>query len=448
MSSQVTLTITHGKLSGKQYLFESRSSCVVGRNDDCNLQIANSVDMTVSRYHCLFDINPPDVRVRDLGSLNGTYVNGTKIGQREPDQTPEEAGKIVFPEYDLQNGDKIELGDIVFSVGIKVELPENPTPNFAINQNSDQVNFFDWVKRLLNLATPNNDLKAISGYQLIKSLGKGGFGEVFLAQNSQSGKYVALKVMLPAVARQERCIKMFLRETENTKILQHPHVVQLLDYGFAEGIFFFTMEYCNSGNVEQLMEKSGGRLPVNLAIAIILQVLDGLIYAHEVEVPYVKLADGTFGQGKGLVHRDLKPSNIFLIQQDEKLIAKIGDYGLAKAFDLAGLSGQTLTGTTAGSPAFMPRQQLLDFKHVLPEVDVWATAACFYYMVTGDSPRDFTTTKDVWLAVLQNDPVPILQRNGSIPEKLAEVIDLALVEKPQLYFSTADGFKRALLDSL
>ncbi len=153
-------------------------------------------------------------------------------------------------------------------------------------------------------------------------------------------------------------------------------------------------------------------------------------------------------QGKGLVHRDLKPSNIFLIQQDEKLTPKIGDYGLAKAFDLAGLSGQTLTGTTAGSPAFMPRQQLLDFKHVLPEVDVWATAACFYYMVTGDCPRDFTKTKDVWLAVLQNDPVPILQRNGNIPEKLAEVIDLALVEKPQLYFSTADGFKRALLDSL
>ena len=72
MPSTITLTITTGKLSGKQYIFDSRSTCIIGRGEDCNLQIADNIDMTVSRYHCLLDINPPEMRIRDLGSLNGT----------------------------------------------------------------------------------------------------------------------------------------------------------------------------------------------------------------------------------------------------------------------------------------------------------------------------------------------------------------------------------------
>ena len=99
MPSKITLTITQGKLSGQQYIFESRSTCIVGRNDDCNLQIADNVDMTISRYHCLLDINPPDIRVRDLGSLNGTFVNGKKIGQRQREQPAKEAANKTDPYF-------------------------------------------------------------------------------------------------------------------------------------------------------------------------------------------------------------------------------------------------------------------------------------------------------------------------------------------------------------
>jgi eukaryotic-like serine/threonine-protein kinase len=129
---------------------------------------------------------------------------------------------------------------------------------------------------------------------------------------------------------------------------------------------------------------------------------------------------------------------------DNKVTVKIGDYGLAKSFDLAGLSGQTLTGTQAGTPVLMCRQQLLNYKYVQPEVDVWAAAACLYYMLTGAFPRDFTSG-DPFLAVLQNDPVPIRQRDANIPQQLAKVIDLALLEKPEIYFKSAAEFKQALL---
>jgi serine/threonine protein kinase len=125
---------------------------------------------------------------------------------------------------------------------------------------------------------------------------------------------------------------------------------------------------------------------------------------------------------------------------------KVGDYALSKAFDLAGLSGQTLTETKMGTPAFMPRQQVLNFQHALPEVDIWATAACLYNMLTGYFPRNFTG--DPWLSVLQNNPIPISQRDHHIPKKLAQVIDLALKEKPQIYFQTAAEFKQALLECM
>ncbi|MEI6442065.1 MAG: protein kinase [Nostocales cyanobacterium ELA583] len=158
----------------------------------------------------------------------------------------------------------------------------------------------------------------------------------------------------------------------------------------------------------------------------------------------IKLAiDGSFGKGKGLVHRDLKPSNIFLSNINGKLTAKIGDYGLAKSFDLAGLSGQTFTKMIGGTPGFIPRQQVLKFKDSQPDVDIWASAACLYNMLTGYFLRNFT--KDPFMDVLENDPVPILQRNGNIPKKLAQVIDLALIEKPQIYFDSAGKFKEALI---
>jgi eukaryotic-like serine/threonine-protein kinase len=447
MPSKITLTITQGKLSGQEYVFESRSTCIVGRNDDCNLQIADKVDMTISRYHCLLDINPPDIRVRDLGSLNGTFVNGKKIGQRQRQQLAKEAVKLNFPEYNLQDGDEIKLGDILFKIGVQVEPTLNKTPDLSFSNENYQPNFSEVSKKLLDIAqSGNKNLQCISGYNITKSLGKGDFAEVFAAKHIENKTFIALKIMLPAVASQEDGVEMFLRETENIKILQHPNIVELLDYGFVDNAFFFTMEYFPTGNVWDFMQKLGWRLPIDIGVDIILQVLDGLIYAHEVEIPHIKSVNGIKAKRKGLVHQDLKPNNIFISKIDDKIVAKIGDYGLAKAFDLAGLSGQTLTGTQIGTPAFMPRQQVLSFKHQLPEIDVWATAACLYNMLTGYFPRDFTG--DPWLSVLQNKPVPILKRHHGIPTKLAQVIDLALQEKPQIYFQTAAEFKQALLECM
>jgi serine/threonine-protein kinase len=161
----------------------------------------------------------------------------------------------------------------------------------------------------------------------------------------------------------------------------------------------------------------------------------GLHYAHNV-----------FGSGRGLVHRDLKPANLFPSGSGSARVAKVGDYGLSKAFDEAGLSGSTRTGEAAGTPHFMARQQVIDFKCSAPEVDVWAMAASLYNMLTGAVPRDFPPREDPWLVVLEKPPVPIRQRKPTLRKELAQVIDKALVEEPAIGFPTAAAFKEALED--
>jgi serine/threonine-protein kinase len=250
--------------------------------------------------------------------------------------------------------------------------------------------------------------------------------------------------MLPKVAVNEQNRQKFLREIETVKVLRHPNVVWLGESGCSEGVFFFTLEYCDGGSVRQLMKDRGGPLTIAEAAEIVLQALDGLEYAHSVKLQEVPQPGGRVGPGRGLVHRDVKPANLFLSGSGRTRLVKVGDYGLAKAFDAAGLSGLTRTGTMGGTPVFMPRQQVVDFKYAKPEVDVWSAAASLYHLLTGAFPRDFPPGQDWWWVILQTDAVPIRQRNAAIPKKLADVIDLALRDDPEIPFKSAGEFKRAL----
>jgi serine/threonine-protein kinase len=160
-------------------------------------------------------------------------------------------------------------------------------------------------------------------------------------------------------------------------------------------------------------------------------------------VPHVELADGSVAAGVGLVHRDLKPANL-LLAGGGRPVLKVGDYGLAKAFELAGLSGKTDDGMVSGTPQFMPRRQLEDYRRARPEVDVWAAAASLYWMLTGCSPRDFPAGADPIRVVLESDAVPVRHRGVAVPGRLAEVIDGALREDGPPRFAGAAELRRAL----
>ncbi len=148
-----------------------------------------------------------------------------------------------------------------------------------------------------------------------------------------------------------------------------------------------------------------------------------------------------------MVHRDVKPANLFLTGWGSGRLVKVGDFGLAKALAESGLSGGTRTGDVGGTYEFMCRQQVAYYRDAGPEVDVWSLAASLYYLLTGQTPRDFGDG-DRCLTVLEADAVPIARRGRDLPPRLAEVIDEALKEEPAMTFKTAAACKRALEEAM
>ena len=168
------------------------------------------------------------------------YINNQKIGQRKAYQTPEEGAELNLPEYDLKDNDTITIGDLLFAVEIERDSFESFEQLYA-NFKPAKPHIIDILKKLIqNALTGESSLISIRGYQIIRKLGVGGCGEVYLALNQETNDWVAIKIMLPQVAASESGVKRFLREMANTKALNHPNVVRLRDYGYCDDSFFFT----------------------------------------------------------------------------------------------------------------------------------------------------------------------------------------------------------------
>jgi pSer/pThr/pTyr-binding forkhead associated (FHA) protein len=125
MAARVTLTVKEGLQRGRRFVLDKVGPSVIGRTEDCSVRLSGGLDyQLVSRSHCLLDIDPPEVRVRDLGSLNGTYVNGRLIGRQQEAEMPQDSTEVIDPGYPLSDGDELRLGPVVF--GIHLDVPEGP----------------------------------------------------------------------------------------------------------------------------------------------------------------------------------------------------------------------------------------------------------------------------------------------------------------------------------
>lgn len=467
MGISIELMITKGSAVDKVFTFESASSVYVGRSDECTISFT---EKTVSRFHCLFDIVPPAVKVRDFGSLNGTFVNNVLIGKREKGLSAEEARANPGILIDLHNNDTLRLGtDCELKVFVKsdlvcadcgkniglvpndfVSMPEGTIfccqckekHDKEVKQKKEQEKKGINTPKVVGLK-PQENILLFRGYKTIKLLGRGGMGEVWLAENEHSGEICAIKRMLPKSAVVPEAKKLFLREAALAGQLVHNNIVRQYSFENRDDGIFIVMEYCDGGSVDDQMRKNNRLYTVDEALECIIQTLDGLEYAHKAEV-VTRLPNGKAMATTGVVHRDFKPSNIFITNQNGMKIFKVADFGLAKSYETAGLSDHTRAGQIAGTPNFMPRQQVIDFRFSKPEVDVWASAASIYFMLTGYVPKQ-NNKKDPWLCAVSENAVPIRKRNPSIPVKLARVIDEALIDNPSIPFKSAKAFQNELL---
>lgn len=480
MKPQIILTITSGSLTGTKHNFDALGTYSIGREESRNIPFPDIDECSnISRHHCdlqIIQIDPPTLQIIDRNSTHGTFINGYKVSGTKELLTNQVISignisiavqTIVVPPASQQtthlpaSPDPVAIPTTIPTV-IPVPAPVIPPPKVTRTAKI-KAQLLAAIGKFLELSPklPVQQPVAVAtqpekvepqplqfpDYQLGALLGTGSLSEVYLATHQESGQQVALKTLQPQVAKQATAVQKFVCEIEYTKALDYPHVIKLLDCNYTPEALFYTTEYCAGNSLFSLMQQLGGQLPAIWAKTIILQILDGLEYIHQVEVPYVRLAGGGFGKGFGLVHRSIKPENILLTTVQGKLVVKISDFALAQVLNLTGVSGQILpNGSFAGTPHYMPRTQVVNFQTAQPAADVWAAVACLYEMLTGQPPRNFDDA-DPTTVIMEKPAIPIGDRITYLPPSLAEVIDRALQEEPDhsTYYQNAIDFKTDLL---
>lgn len=403
----------------KEWVYTEPDNVLVGRAADNHIATVNEgVYKQISRYQAQFTVRPPQIYVKDFGSKNGTFVNGVCIGKREKNETPEEGQKRVYPQHELKNGDVFSLGGENDLVEFEVEIYEVPVDTCIPTEYQELGDDSFYRIKEKNAALVKDEL-----------LGKGGFGAVYSAKDVNTNEKYAIKEFKPEASVNDIMIRYFQREADLLKQLKHPNIVKVFENYFSreDENLCIVMEYCAGGDLAEYMRKKGGKLDLEEAVNITLLLLDALEYVHNAEVE-VKDAKGRLRKEHGLIHRDIKPQNI-LFTEDKTI--KLSDFGLAKAFDLAGASGVSSDGQWCGSYPYVSRRQIIKFRYARPDVDVFSMAALFYQMLTGKFIRDFEALDALvpQAAVLKRKLVPIRERDASIPAALAEVIDSVLREE-------------------
>ena len=294
---------------------------------------------------------------------------------------------------------------------------------------ADDVKFCPNDGQTLRSAAPATDLVGqvvADRYHVIKKLGEGGMGQVYLAEHVKMGRRSAIKVMNPSMVHDPDAVARFNREASNASRITHPNVCAIYDFGETpEGLIYLAMEFIEGEPLTDLLERDGA-LPVRRAVGIFVQVADALQAAHDL----------------GIVHRDLKPDNIMLAQKKGGDQVKVVDFGIAKAVG-GDESGQkvTKTGLVVGTPEFMSPEQLSGDK-LDGRSDLYSLALVFYRMLAGKLPFEATTVQETMIKRLTDEPAKLAASRPdlSFPPGLQAVLDSALMRNPMERYQTVAKF--------
>lgn len=429
---QVSLKVLAGPYKGRVFPFDQHDTFLIGRTNDAHLCLPG--DRFFSRHHCLLEIDPPRCYLRDLGSKNGTFVNGLRVR-----------------ESFLKHGDQIQGGESVLLV--EVSALEQGHPKTDSNEPAAKppaVVFVECLKcgrrEQAEAESPNERLtflcedcrlelrrspEPVPGYDMIRVLGRGGMGCVMLARDQKTGRAVAVKTLLPERAVSEKAMRRFIREIDVAAALKHPGIVEFIDRGTHNGIVYLVTEFIDGPDAARLADSCGGRLRCSETIVIISQVLAALSYAHS----------------QGYIHRDIKDHNILISGSAPNCTAKLTDFGLAKSFTKSGMSGVTMVGEAAGTIAYMPPEQLRNFRDVRPQSDIYAVGMTAYSLLTGELALNLSGNPGVaeTIRAIFDEPfIPLRQRAYHLPRAVCEIVDRALHKDPTQRWQSADAMRTAL----
>ncbi len=252
-------------------------------------------------------------------------------------------------------------------------------------------------------------------YKILSRLGAGGMADVFLAEDQQLGRKVALKLLHRRFSEDPDFVERFRREAQSAAGLQHPNVVSVYDRGAYDGTYYIAMEYLPGRSLKQLIRQEAPLDPVR-AIDLTIQILKAARFAHR----------------RGVIHRDLKPHNVLV---DDSGHAKVTDFGIARA----GASDMTETGSIMGTAQYLSPEQAQGHA-VGATSDLYSVGVVLYELLTGRLPFDAESAVTIALRHVSEAPAPPGAINPSIPPELEQVVLWALNKNPADRPADADQF--------
>jgi eukaryotic-like serine/threonine-protein kinase len=254
-------------------------------------------------------------------------------------------------------------------------------------------------------------------YRIVRKLGSGGMANVYLAEDEDLGRRVAIKILNDRYANDDLFIERFRREAKSAAALSHPNIVSVYDRGEAEGTYYIAMEVIEGRSLKELI-MTRGPLPIPQALAYSHEILEALRFAHR----------------HGIIHRDIKPHNILI---GERL--KVTDFGIARA----GASQMTEAGSIMGTAQYLSPEQARGAP-VTASSDLYSVGIVLYEMLTGKVPFTGDSAIEIAMKHLNEAPKPPSKIRPEIPEELDQVVLRALSKNPEDRYQTAEEFSEDL----
>jgi serine/threonine-protein kinase len=429
----IVLRVTSGPHSGQEYLIDQPGTFTVGRS--ARVPFSMTGDLVLSREHFQIDYQPPLCHLIDLGSTNGTKLNGLRIGRvglREGDMI--EAGDSEFAVHFIE-GSK-DSGDLATCAGcggrIRIGSISAESANGApLGSYEGEVWLCDDCQaRRLKFPRTNPD------YLIEEWIGGGGMGEVFRARQLSRNRPVAIKMISGNSALGEKASRYFRREIEVLRDLLkpggwcHPGIVAFYEIYEVDSQFQLVMEYVDGRNALDWIKGFDRALPIASGAQIGSHLLSALQYAHE----------------RGYVHRDVKPSNLVVMGPIHRPRVKLTDFGLAKSLaDSGGFVTLTRQGDIGGSLGFLSPDHIRDFSEAREPADIYCAGATLFYLLTGKYPYlGFDPHNPDPVIILENPPLPLRAFRPDAPEGMERILMKALQKQPRDRWKSAQAMADAL----
>lgn len=433
----LVLHVKSGPHAGEEQRIGRSEPFVVGRSSRAAFPMVR--DLLLSRDHFCIERKDLAYHLVDLGSTNGTKVNGLRVE------------RVL-----LREGDVITAGESSFEVLVFGSHGGGPTARLCLGCGAKipPLNVDDPDSEaetgVLPYAACEADANLCAGCQakrrnfpetapdyLIEELiGEGGMGEVYRATQLSTNRRVAIKMMLASATADDKAFGYFQREIHVLKDLLtpagkgHPGIVEFYDIFEVDGRYQLIMEFVDGRNALE-WARQHQPLPISTVAQIGRQLLSALAYAH----------------AKGYVHRDVKPSNLLVMGPVHRPRVKLSDFGLAKSFVEGNLfSTMTRQGDVGGSTGFLSPDHIREFRDVKEPADVYSAGATLYYLLTNEYPYFGFNPRQAnsYELILEAPPIPLRAFRPDAPEELEKILHKALQKQPRNRWKSAQAMGEAL----